>query len=320
MNTLASPPPILCLTMNPSVDVATHTEQVLPTHKLRCATAQRDPGGGGLNVARVIQRLGGVCSALLPAGGPSGQWLAHRLAQEGLQAVCIPIAQETRESFTVQALDTGAEYRFVMPGPYLDESEWQACLDRIAQLPLRPGVLVASGSLPPGVPVDFYARLARWCQTVGTRLVLDTSGEPLAAALAQGVYLVKPNLHELAGLCGHALDTPGAWREAARAWIDRGQAEVVALTLGERGAELFTRAHSWSAAPLPIEVSSSVGAGDSFVAALVWSLARQESLEKAFAWAMAAGSAALITPGTGLCLAGDVQRLQQQVRVVAIPH
>lgn len=311
-------PSILCLTMNPTVDIATHTEYVLPTHKLRCGPAQRDPGGGGLNVAQVVQRLGGACTALYPAGGASGHWLTHRLKRDGLHTLHVPIAGETRESFTVQALDTGAEYRFVMPGPELSESEWQACLDQIAALPAFPAYVVASGSLPPGVPPDFYARLARTCKQAGVRLVLDTSGPALAAALAEGVYLVKPNLHELADHLGQTLDTEADWQFAARSLIEQQQAEVVALTLGERGAVLVTREAAWSAEAIPIEVESSVGAGDSFVAGMVWAMAQGQSVDEAFSWGMAAGSAALITPGTGLCLAKDVKRLQKQVCVEAL--
>lgn len=319
---LATTPPdtVLCLAMNPSVDVSTHTDHVVPADKLRCGPVRRDAGGGGLNVARVVHRLGGRCLALYPAGGPGGQWLSQYLAQTGLPTRCIPITGETRESLTVQALDSGAEYRFVMPGPTLTEAEWQACLDAIDAAPRMPSCIVASGSLPPGAPTDFYRRLAQRARRQGARLVLDSSGPALAAALQAGVYLVKPNLRELSELVGQPLDTPEQWRAAAQRLIDQGQAEVVALTLGERGALLLTRDQAWSAPALPIAVASSVGAGDSFVGALVWALQDQRPLPDAFAWAVAAGSAALITPGTGLCLAPDVRRLRGQVQLQPMPR
>jgi 6-phosphofructokinase 2 len=317
-----SPPPLpflLSLTMNPSVDIATHTEHVRPADKLRCGVASRDAGGGGLNVAHVITTLGGRCTALFPAGGASGLWLQHRLEQDGLSTLCVPINGETRESFTVQDNSTGEEYRFVMTGPQLSEAEWTACLQRIAQLRETPAYVIASGSLPPGVPVDFYARLARQCKAKGSRLVLDSSGEALAAALHEGVYLVKPNLRELSDLVGRELDTPALWQAAARDLVARGQAQTVALSLGERGAFVVTAGQAWSAEALPVAVESSVGAGDSFVGALVGSLAQGDTLEQAFAWAMAAGTATLLQPGTGLCQLTDVQRLRPQVRVQAVP-
>lgn len=309
---------VLCLTMNPSVDVSTHTDRVVPADKLRCGPAQRDAGGGGLNVARVVHRLGGRGSALFPAGGAAGQWLTQHLEQAGLSAHALPIAQETRENFTVQARDTGAEYRFVLPGPTLSEEEWQANLDAVDQWSSELSFLVASGSLPPGVPTDFYARLARAARQRGVRLVLDSSGPALAAALQAGVFLVKPNLRELRELTGLPLATAVEWRAAAQALVDHGQADVVALTLGERGALLLSRDGAWQAEALPVEVASSVGAGDSFVGALVWSLQQGDPLPQAFSWAMAAGSAALLTPGTGLCQPQDVRRLQPLVQVVAV--
>lgn len=309
---------VLCLTMNPSVDLATETEEVVPTYKLRCSETAHNAGGGGINVARVLTRLGGRCTSLCPAGGPSGDWLRARMTQEGLAATVVPIAQETRVSFTVHERRSGAEYRFVMPGPHLDEAEWRAVLHQLEHQTPFPDLVVASGSLPPGVPDDFYARVARLCRQRGKGLLLDTSGPALAAALAEGVWLFKPNLRELAGLTGRALDTPAQWRAAARDVVARGQAEVVALTLGHQGALLATREGLWSAPALDIPVVSAVGAGDSFVGGLVWALQRGLSLTAAFTWAIAAGSAALLSVGTGLTRPDDARRLQPQVIVTRV--
>ncbi|MEZ5702767.1 MAG: 1-phosphofructokinase family hexose kinase [Burkholderiaceae bacterium] len=309
----ATPPSVLCLTMNPSVDLATDTPRVLPTHKLRCGETLHDAGGGGINVARVLTRLGGQCRSLCPAGGPAGHWLETRMAQDGLHNTTIPIAQETRVSFCVHETETGQEFRFVMPGPHLAAHEWQACLDHLSQLDPFPDYLVASGSLPPGVPTDFYARLARLCRQRGARLVLDCSGEPLAAALAEGVYLCKPNLKELGTLTAQALQTPAQWEAAAWHCVETGQAEVVALTLGHLGAVLVAREGLWRAEPLHIPVASAVGAGDSFVGGLLWGLQQGLPLSESFAWGVAAGSAALMSVTTGLSRKEDAQRLRPQV-------
>lgn len=319
MSTNAPLPRILCLTMNPAVDLATETERVVPTHKLRCGDTLHDAGGGGINVARVLTRLGGRCTAVCPTGGPSGHWLEHRMRDEGLDSVFLPIADETRVSFTVHEHSTGAEFRFVMPGPHLSEAEWQGALRHVETLQPFPDIVVASGSLPPGVPADFYARLARLCRGRGARMVLDTSGPSLAAALAEGVYLFKPNLKELAELAGRALDDAGQWQAAARQLVTEGKAEVVALTLGHLGALLVTRDAMWSAPPLDVPVASAVGAGDSFVGALVWSLQQGQPLEQAFGWGIAGGTATLLSAGTALCQPEDVRRLQAQVRVTRQP-
>ncbi len=314
----AAQPRVLCLTMNPAVDLATETERVVPTHKLRCGDTLHDAGGGGVNVARVLTRLGGHCTAVCPTGGSSGQWLQKRMREEGLDSVFLPIAEETRVSFTVHEHSTGAEFRFVMPGPRLSEAEWQHCLQWLEALQPFPDLLVASGSLPPGVPTDFYARLARLCRDKGARLVLDTSGPALAAALAEGVFLFKPNLKELAELSGQSLDSAEQWQAAARQLVLDGKADVVALTLGHLGALLVTRDGMWSAPPLDVPVASAVGAGDSFVGAMVWGLQRGLPLEQAFAWGIAAGTATLLSAGTALCRPEDVRQLQAQVQLTRI--
>jgi 6-phosphofructokinase 2 len=299
--------------MNPAVDLSTDTEHVVPTHKLRCGPTLHDAGGGGVNVARVLTQLGGAAHALCPAGGPSGEWLKHRMVDEGLAATFLPITNETRVSFTVHEQSSGAEYRFVMPGPTLSEAEWRSGLQVLLDLNPFPVWVVASGSLPPGVPVDFYARLARLCRERGAKLVLDAAGPALAAAMAEGVYLVKPNLRELSELVDEPLESPTAWCAAAQGLVERGAAEVVALTLGHLGAVLATRDGLWCADPLPVAVVSAVGAGDSFVGGMVWALQQDRQLDDAFAWGVAAGSATLLTAGTALCRAEDVQRLRAQV-------
>lgn len=307
---------ILTVTMNPAVDIATSTDRVVPTHKLRCDVPQRHPGGGGVNVARVVHRLAGDCAALYPAGGASGEFMRQLLDEEGVTSICVGITGETRESFSVSERSTGQEYRFVLPGPALLSHEWQACLDRVAGLDEAPRYLVASGSLPPGVPSDFYARLTRLVKPLGVKVVLDTSGPALAAALEEGVYLVKPSLRELRDLFGQPLETEVQWRRAAEQLVEQGKAQVVVLSLGEGGAWLVTAEGACFAPSLPIKVVGTIGAGDSFVGAMVWALAQGLDLKDAFRYGVAAGSAALLTGGTGLCLPADVARLHGEVILI----
>ncbi len=304
---------IVTLTPNPCVDVSTTTPRVQPIRKLRCTEPRREPGGGGINVARVLQRLGSEVLAVHTAGGTSGARLVELLRAERVAALALPIAGETRESFHVHAIEAAQEYRFVMPGPTLQAAEWQACLDCVAALQPAPRWLVASGSLPPGVPEDFYARLAHHCRSRGVRLVLDASGTALAAALAEGVYLVKPSLGELRGLTGEALAEPAQWRAAARRLVDQGRAEVVVLSLGAGGALLAARDTLVEAPALPVVARGAIGAGDSLVAGLVHGLAGGASLREAFALGMAASAAAVLNTGTALGQPKDVERLRPLV-------
>ncbi len=304
---------IVSLTMNPSIDLYINVRRLKPADKLRGRIARRDPGGGGVNVARAISSLGGQTLALLPAGGPSGIFLQDLLAAENVPCRVQEIDGVSRENFTVFEEETDHEYRFVLPGPELTKREWQACLDMLAALEPLPQYLVASGSLPPGVPDDFYARVARWARTAGVRLVLDTSGAALQAALDEKVYLIKPNRRELQDLSGRPIEGADDEEQVCRKMIEDGRCEVIALTLGKDGAVLITAEESRRIEAPALEAKSSVGAGDSFVAGMVLGLVRELSLRKSFCYGNAAGAAALLTPGTELCLKEDVEQLYEQI-------
>jgi 6-phosphofructokinase 2 len=304
---------ILTVTLNPAIDVATSVDRIVDTRKLRCSAARRDPGGGGINVARVMQRLGGDCEALYMAGGVPGLTLSAMIEAEGVRATCIGIAGETRENFSVREISTGREFRFVLPGPALAESEWQACLRHLGELAAAPRYLVLSGSVPPGVPDDIYARVARIARERGMRVVLDTSGAPLAAALAAGVFLVKPSLSELCALAGRELEDDAQRLDAARKIISDGGAAIVALTLGEQGALVVTPDRALRVRGFAVPVSSSIGAGDSFLAAMVWALNRDMAFDETLRYAIAAASASLLTEGTRLCDREEIERIYREL-------
>jgi 6-phosphofructokinase 2 len=306
---------ILTVTMNPAIDVSATAEEVVPVRKIRCQDIKRDPGGGGINVARVVKRLGADCRALFPAGGSPGRLLDRALTEAGIASIPVAVDAETRENFSVFDSACGAQYRFVLPGEPLSVEAWQACLDTVAALADTPDYVVASGSLPPAVPEDFYARLARAAASIGARFVLDTSGPALAAALEEGVYLVKPNLRELGDLTGLPLERAPEWTSAAAALVASGKAEVVALTLGEDGALLIGPDTHLRAPAIPVEPVSAVGAGDSFLAAMIWRLSEGGSLEDAFRYGVAAGTAALLTDGTELALKSDIDRYYRRVNL-----
>jgi 6-phosphofructokinase 2 len=308
---------VVTLTINPALDLSTSVSSVTPVHKLRCAAAQYDPGGGGINVARVIRRMGGDVTAIYPIGGPTGELLHRLVGKEGIQSATVQVVNATRISFTVLEKETGDEYRFVLPGPSLIEEEWQECIEELERLPEPPDYLVMSGSLSPDVPDDFFARVARTAKQRGGKVVLDSSGPALAVGLAEGMYLIKPNLRELRELTGQSLDTEKSRVAACRSLVEAGHTEAVALTLGDQGALLVTHDVALRASALPIKAASSVGAGDSFLGAMVWAVASGHSLGEAFRYGVAAGSAALITPGTELCRFEDVSALYGQVVIHA---
>jgi len=313
-------PDIVTMTINPAVDLFVDVERIEPTKKMRCSSPKRDPGGGGINVARVAFRLGGDVTAIYPAGGALGKLLHKLLDREGINSVVAPSHVETRENFTAFETASGEQYRFVLPGSTLHRAEWEACLDKLTTFAGKPAFVVASGSIPPGVPDDFFARVVREAKRRGARSVVDTSGEALKEAIAEGVDIIKPNLNELGEFTGRKLDSDAACVDACRTLIDAGRVQMVALTQGADGALLVTKDRALKAQPMAIEVVSAVGAGDSFLGGLVWALAQGQPPDEAFRVAIAAGSAAVMSAGTELCRETDVKRLMPKVEIGEIAN
>ncbi|MDX2090394.1 MAG: 1-phosphofructokinase family hexose kinase [Kofleriaceae bacterium] len=298
---------IVTITLNPALDESFGIDRLLPERKLRCSPPVIHPGGGGINVARVAARLDAEVFALWIGGGPEGQMLADLLEGERIRHVGVPAPHGPRRSFHVSEHATGAFYRFVLPGPELTEEDGArvaAELERCGDADL----VVISGSLPPTLRPDTYARLAAQAAP-RARVVLDTSGEALARGLAGDVYLAKPNRNELARLVGRELGAQAEVVSAARTLITAGRVEVVAVSLGSEGLHWVTREDDEHIAAPEVTPVSAVGAGDSTVAGIVVGLARGLPLPAAMRLGVAAGTAAVMTPGTDLCRAEDVARL-----------
>lgn len=299
---------VVTLTMNPALDITTHAPQVRPTDKIRCHGARYDAGGGGINVARFAQVLGTSVSAVFPAGGPTGDVVTDLVAQAGVRYHRIPIADSTRESFTVNDDSNGQQYRFVLPGPHLTFAEQTQCLDELRKAARSAEFVVASGSLPPGVPADFYQRVADICRELGVLLVLDTSGGGLQH-ITSGVFVLKPSVRELRECFGSELATEPQQLAAAHELIDSGVTQAVVVSLGSNGALLATPHASQRFAAVPVHFVSGVGAGDALTAAIVVGLTRGWPLSKSVRYGIATGAAKLMTPGTAACTRDDVERL-----------
>lgn len=304
---------ILTVTTNPALDVSTSVGNVVAEHKMRCGPSRLDPGGGGVNVSRVVRNLGGHSLAVYAAGGPTGQAYRELLEGEGIAGRVVPINGSTRESFTVDETNTGKQFRFVLQGPEMAEPEWQALMSVVSEeLPTR-GYLVPSGSIPPGVPTDLYARMARIARENSVRCIVDASGEPLRMALEEGVHLIKPSRRELGELVGADLADEDALIEASRELVGRRQCEIVALTLGGAGAIVVTADEALRLPSPAVMVQSTVGAGDSFLGAFVLRISQGRSVRDAFRAAVAAGSATAELPATEVCSATRVAELELEL-------
>ena len=305
--------PILTLTLNPALDMATEVHELTPGHKLRCSEPLLDPGGGGLNVSRAIKALGGDSLALVAIGGLTGDRLAGLIRAEGVTFLSILGPGETRQSLTVNEATTGRQFRFMLPGPV-----WGVFT--LLRATARPGgISVISGSQPPGVPVDFPAQLA--ASMPESRVVLDTSGATLAEAVRHpiaGLEVLRMDGPEGEELAGHPLPTLSDTAEYAQSLVRKGVARTVIIARGAEGNVLADADQRLFSKAAKVRVKSTVGAGDSFVAAFVLALARGQSNAEALAMGSAAASAAVMTDATQLCRPEDVMRLLPECAVTAV--
>lgn len=303
--------PIVTVTFHPCIDVNVSVAALVPDIKLPCTQVRRQPGGGGINVARAIRQLGGKATAVFMTAGATGDRLDHLLAEEGVPTVVLEVEGETRENIIIRDEKTGLQYRCNLPGPPIPET---ALEDLLILLDKAAGIrwLVVSGSMAPGMTTDIYPRLAALAGRKGIRLIIDAAGEALRAALHSGVYLVKPSLQELLALTSGREDGDDI-EDRARQLLAGSRCEAVIVSLGADGALLATRAGCRRFPAPKVTVASTVGAGDSMVAGIVLSLDNGVSLEQSVAFGCLCGAAATMRPGTSLCRPEDVNRLKHQI-------
>ena len=302
---------ICTITFNPCIDKSTSITALKPEKKLRCTDPVFEPGGGGINVARAIKKLGGEATAIYPSGGYSGKFLNLLLEKENISVHQIETQQHTRENMIVWDRATNQQYRFGMPGPQLFEDEWQRCLQAIEES--RSDYIVASGSLAPGVPEDIFARISKIAKKGNRKLTVDSSGEALRLAIEEGVYLIKPNLGELSRLVGKEELETDEIVPVARDLILKGNCEIVVVSMGALGAMLITREYAYKATAPIVKKQTTVGAGDSMVAGIVFYLSQKRTLQESLRYGIACGTAATLNAGTSLCKKEDVERLYEQI-------
>ena len=304
---------IICITLNPSIDKSSSVEHVAAERKLYCQTPQFEPGGGGINVSRAIKKLGGTSTLFYTQGGLSGQLLNNLVKEEGINHQSISINGAIRENLIILETSTGYQFRFGMPGPEIHEDEWRRCLDEIFRIKPKSDYIVASGSLPRGVPHDFYGRIAFLGKKIGARVIIDAPSHTLKPALQEGVYLIKPNIREFRELFDEEIKEEPRIKEKAREIVKTGQSEVVVISLGAAGVITAFDKTVRHITPPTVPVISKVGAGDSMVAGIVLSLSRGMPVYQAVKFGVAAGTAAVMTPGTELCKREDTERLYKEM-------
>ncbi len=309
--TAVSTSQVLTVTFNPALDVSISLDRLVPDRKLRAELARREPGGGGVNVSRVLHRLGVATSAFVVVGGPVGDELVGLLRADGVRVDDFVIDGNTRESLAVSEISTNSQYRISLPGPSIGR------LDELRNAVAAAGsdvpIAVFSGSLPPGMPPEIFASLVEGVSNE-TVTIVDTSGPALELVARRCPVIVKPSQRELAQLVGWEPSTTEQIEQAVAEVIGWGAVRAVVASRGPSGVLLMSSdgATRWFRPP-PVRPVSTVGAGDSMIAGIAASLLQHRQLDDAVVFGVAAGTAAVLTAGSELCDPADVDRLVGRV-------
>lgn len=308
---------IATVTLNPALDKTVTLKKLVPNEVNSWTTLRRDTGGKGIGVSRVLHRLGGKTVAYGFIGGYEGMIVADLLRQERVKLDFTPIRGETRNNTIITETKTNQQTRVDAPGPLIFPQELENLCHKVCRAMPHMDFLVLSGSVPPGVPDDIYARLVWEAKSQGIKTVLDSDREWLREGLKANPYLIKPNIYELGQLLRTTLTTEEEIIQAALE-LAKKKVETVVVSRGKDGLIATDGTKVWKAVAPEVKVRSTTGAGDSAVAGIVLKLSQGKSLAEACAYGAAAGTAAVLTPGTQLCRRRDVERLFPQVKVEEI--
>jgi 6-phosphofructokinase 2 len=300
---------IVTLTLNPALDKSAKVDGIIPEQKLKCHSIQYQPGGGGINISRVLNRLKVTTNCVFPFAGNCGQLLNELLLKENINPQSIPIKAWTRENLAVVDTQTKQQYRFGMPGNTLSKAELAEIESTLEKFLEPNAILVLSGGLAEEMPSDYFAKLIRKFSNKNLKIVLDTSGPALKETLNEKVYLMKPNQRELAQLAGIDFLSSSEQEEFALALIKSEKAKYVVVSLGSRGAFMAYKDGIIYQSTPSVSVNSTIGAGDSMVAGLIYSILNNYPPEIMLKWGVACGVAATMSEGTGLAHKDDIDKV-----------
>lgn len=297
---------VLTVTLNPSIDIGTEADEVITDQKTRCASPFFDPGGGGINVSRVLNRLGIYSDALFTSGGYTGNLLKEMMKEEDIPAIPIESPDKTRQNIAIIDNSIGKQYRFVLPGLVSDLNIWESALQKIDELADQYDYIIASGSLPDGIPESAYSEIATIAKKHNSAFILDTSGSSLIKGIAQGAEFIKPNqeeFQEMKQIFGAATDS-----ELCELLFKKGVKNIV-HTLGKEKTLLITPESETSFTPPKIKLRSTIGAGDSFIGGMVAGLIKGYTKQQSVGYGISAAASTLQSEGTDLCDAAEVEEI-----------
>lgn len=304
---------ILTVTINPAIDRNVTADRLVFEDRGYILSAHESAGGRGFNASQVIHKFGGDTVAILACGGETGTRLEGFIEQAGFPVDLIPIRNPIRVNLSISDKQ-GLTIKLNEVGPLIHADELER-FERAVEAKLGGAMwLMLCGSLPPGVPAEFYARLVRSARQAKVRVLLDADGDALRRGMEAGPTVACPNEQEAEQLLGTVLLTHGHSVEAAESLRAMG-AESVLLSLGSRGALLAGPEGVLEAVPPAIDAVCPIGAGDALAAAYVWALARGENADEALRWGVAAGSASALLPGVSFASLDRTREMRARVEV-----
>jgi len=308
---------IVTVTLNPAIDQTLVLDRFVAGDTLRVRASRFDPGGKGINVSRVVKELGGQTVAMGFAPGGLGRYIEQTLKSEGIECDFVHTKGETRTNITI--VDETRHMQTILsdPGPETDEKFVEQLLGKLRKRLKANDWLVIAGSIPPPLAPKVYAEMIGLAREKWVHAVLDADGPALAAGIAAKPEMVKGNRRELERLLSRHLDDEESTLKAARVLREM-TIRTAVVTRGREGAIAECDEGSWRSLAPRVRAVSAVGSGDAFLAGVVLSLSHGGTMEEALRLGVAAGTAAVLTPGTELCHRREVDVLQPRVKVQRI--
>ena len=308
---------IYTVTLNPALDKTVRIPNFAVEQVNRVTWLRQDAGGKGINVSKVIAKLGGESIAIAVLAGQTGQWIANALGKNNIKVQTITVPGETRTNLKVVDAEGGTNTDINEPGPEVTDSVLKQALIDVISKTSAGDIVVLSGSLPRGASTNTYGRWTHALRDAGLKVYLDADGAALSAGLEQKPYFTKPNDHELSAMLGRELVDVDAIATAASE-IVAGGIDTVCVSMGGNGAVYATTNEVWYAGPVKVKVGSTVGAGDSVVAAFAFADAQGLSTEDALRLAMATGAANVMESGTQAAERSVVDSLIKKVQLTRL--
>ncbi len=305
---------ITTLTLNPALDLTLRVLRLNHDDSNRVESVRKDPGGKGINVSRVLHELGRDVNTLTFLGGPTGMAFRRLMNQQGVPVHAVTLRSETRQNIIITETEGNAQTRLHQREAEVRPRELERMRELIEKYAEKTDFLALGGTLPPGVPEDFYQKLILHLRERKVKCALDGDGESYRLGVAALPFMIKPNQYELPRLVGRKIEDRRQMKAAIWELLERG-IEAVVVSLGKEGALGATGKEIWLARPPLVATGSTVGSGDSLVAGFLLKWSEGASLRECLKFGVAAGTATALTPGTELLHAKDLPPILQKVRV-----